>query len=134
LELRLSQRARSDATPSAPAENRAPAVAPEPEPEPEAALAVPAVVATGSNAPEDTNVWPDEAAEAAFLAEARDRGEPVRTAPASVATAEENGTKELPRLDDLVKRIPPEARELLDDLFRARFTAVRRVKKTDLKA
>jgi hypothetical protein len=32
-----------------------------------------------------------------------------------------------------VKRIPPEVREVLDDLFRAKFTAVRRVPKKSLK-
>ena len=80
---------------------------------------------------ESTNVWPDAAAEAAFLGEARERGEPAGAAP--VEAAEENGAKPLPPLEELVKRIPAEARELLDDLFRAKFTAVRRVRKSDLK-
>jgi hypothetical protein len=33
----------------------------------------------------------------------------------------------LPALDDLVARVPPAVRGLLDDLFRAKFTSVRRV-------
>jgi len=33
-----------------------------------------------------------------------------------------------------VNRIPAETRELLDELFRVKFTTVRRVKKKDLKA
>jgi hypothetical protein len=77
------------------------------------------------------NVWPDENAEAVFMAEARERGEPV-VAPA-VEAIEETDTKNLPPLDELVNRLSPEVRETLDDLFRARFVAVRRVPKTALK-
>ena len=77
------------------------------------------------------NVWPDENAEAVFRAEARERGEPVVTA--AVEAIEETDTKNLPPLDELVKRLSPEVRETLDDLFRARFIAVRRVPKTALK-
>ena len=43
-------------------------------------------------------------------------------------------TAPLPKLDELVSRIPAETRELLDELFRAKFTTVRRIKQTDLKA
>jgi len=39
----------------------------------------------------------------------------------------------LPKLDELVNRIPAESRELLEELFRAKFTTVRRVKASDLK-
>jgi hypothetical protein len=39
----------------------------------------------------------------------------------------------LPPLDELVKRIPPEVRETLEDLFRARFVTVKRVPKKALK-
>jgi hypothetical protein len=85
---------------------------------------------------ESTNVWNDEAAESAFRAEARERGEPVSTPAAKnrAASGEENDSKNLPPLDDLVQRIPPEVRETLDDLFRARFTTVRRVAKKALKS
>mgnify|MGYP001546513336 CR=1 FL=1 len=78
------------------------------------------------------NVWPDANAEAAFMAEARERGEPVATVPAE--TIEETPTTNLPPLDELVKRLPPEVRETLDDLFRAKFIAVRRVPKGALKS
>jgi len=39
----------------------------------------------------------------------------------------------LPSLDELVKRIPPDVRETLDDHFRVKFVAVRRVAPTSLK-
>ncbi len=77
------------------------------------------------------NVWPDENAEAAFMAEARERNEPVVAA--AVEAIEETDTKNLPPLDELVKRLSPEVRETLDDLFRAKFIAVRRVPKQVLK-
>ena len=83
--------------------------------------------------PEETNVWPTATEEAAFLAEARERGEPVVQRPAAEAE-EESDTKALPPLEQLVNRIPAEARELLDELFRAKFTTVRRVRKSDLKS
>jgi hypothetical protein len=85
---------------------------------------------------EGGNVWPDEAAESAFLAEARTHGEPSMVIPTGTAEPEEENEadgRKLPPLDDLVKRIPPEVREVLDDLFRAKFTAVRRVPKKSLK-
>ena len=71
--------------------------------------------------------WPDEAAETAFRAEARERGEPVVTAVATSEAVVETDTQALPALDELVARVSPEARELLNDLFRAKFTVVRRV-------
>lgn len=84
--------------------------------------------------PDETNVWPDAEAEAAFLAEARERGEPATAAGRQEEEPEPEPSRgELPPLDELVNRIPAEARELLDELFRARFVAVRRVKKADLK-
>lgn len=86
-------------------------------------------VATGE---EDTNVWPTEAEEAAFLAEASERGEKVVPVLREVED-EEDDAKALPKLDELVNRIPAETRELLDELFRARFVTVRKVKKKDLK-
>lgn len=39
----------------------------------------------------------------------------------------------LPPLNDLVQRIPAEVREALEDLFRAKFVAVKRVPKQALK-
>ena len=55
-------------------------------------------------------------------------------APVSTAGAgeEENG-RELPPMDDLVKRIPMPTRDLLEELFRAKFVTVKRVPKSALK-
>ena len=87
---------------------------------------------------ESINVWPDEAAESAFMAEARDRGETVAPPKPtrSVDGDADDGVnaKNLPPLEELVNRLSPEVRETLDDLFRAKFTAVRRVPKTALKS
>ncbi len=77
--------------------------------------------------------WPDESAESAFRAETRERGEPELPAGLLVEAAEETDTKGLPALEDLVKRISPETRELMDELFRAKFTGVRRVPAKALK-
>ncbi|RFC45654.1 MAG: hypothetical protein DUW69_001799 [Verrucomicrobia bacterium] len=77
--------------------------------------------------------WPDESAETAFQAESRARSEPELPAGLMVEASEETSPKGLPALEDLVKRIPPEARELLDELFRAKFTGVRRVPEQALK-
>jgi hypothetical protein len=94
------------------------------------------VPATGAAAPPEngTNAWPDEAAETAFRTEAIERGEPDIIATAATEATEETDTKCLPALEELVKRIPPESRELLDELFRAKFTGVRRVPAKALKS
>lgn len=81
---------------------------------------------------DEATVWPTAAEEAAFLAETRARGEPV--APVREAAEEvEDNPKALPKLDELVNQIPAETRELLEELFRARFVTVRKVRKADLK-
>jgi hypothetical protein len=83
---------------------------------------------------ESTNVWPDEAAEAAFFAESRVRGEPADpVAAVAITAAGETEPRGLPPLDELVKRIPPEVRETLDELFRVKFTGVKRVPQNALK-
>jgi hypothetical protein len=78
--------------------------------------------------------WPDETAETAFLAEAHDRGEIVVPAKAREEIPDETDAKELPTLDELVQRIPAEVRDVLDDLFRAKFTKVRRIPARALKS
>ena len=78
-------------------------------------------------------MWPDESAESAFLAEARERGEPVVVAKPTADAVEEPESKTLPSLDELVQRIPADVRETLEDLFRARFITVKRVPKKALK-
>jgi hypothetical protein len=75
----------------------------------------------------------DEVAESAFRAEAAARGESVRAAPAVADVAEATDGTPLPKLDDLVKRIPADVRETLDELFRAKFITVKRVPKSALK-
>ena len=95
-----------------------------------------AVAATAALPVENgTNVWPDEHAEAAFIADARQRGEPVVAVVATREAAEEKEDEKqaLPALAELMKRLAPEVRETLDDLFRAKFTGVRRVPKQCLK-
>lgn len=96
------------------------------EPEDDAVVATPPAV-------EDSGPGAiDEAAESAFLAEARDRGEVVR-APAATEPVEENDKKPLPKLDELVGKIPADVRDALEDLFRARFVSVKRIPKKALK-
>lgn len=76
----------------------------------------------------------DPAAESAYLADARERGEVVtEPATAAIIEAEDADEPPLPRLDELVKRIPPDVRTTLDDLFRAHFVTVKRFPKTALK-
>jgi hypothetical protein len=83
---------------------------------------------------ESTNVWPDEAAEAAFLGETRGADASPMVSRVAGSAPAETVTAPLPKLDELVNRIPAESRELLEELFRAKFTTVRRIKQTDLKA
>ncbi len=71
--------------------------------------------------------WPDETGESSFLAEAVERGEAVVPAKVRQEAADETDALPLPALEVLVERIPPEVREALDDLFRARFVRVTRV-------
>jgi hypothetical protein len=79
-------------------------------------------------------LWPDDAAESSFRAEARERGENVAPAAPRAETPESaDDPKALPPLDALVQRIPAEVREALEDLFRARFTGVKRVPRAALK-
>ena len=98
-------------------------------------MVMPELVSSEVPPSESINVWPDEAAESAFLAESG--GAAVTTAPAArvllKSESQSEPAKPLPSLDELVQRIPSETRELLDELFRAKFTTVRRVKASDLK-
>jgi hypothetical protein len=55
----------------------------------------------------------------------------VKPAAAREETAAETGP--LPALDAMVQRIPAEVREVLEELYRAKFTAVRRVSAKFLK-
>jgi hypothetical protein len=96
--------------------------------EPEAASSV-SISASNDDAP----IGPSADEEATYLATQR-----AATSPARPIRQNETGdlaeTKNLPSLDSLVNRIPPEVRAALDDLFRAKFTAVRRVPEKALKS
>ncbi len=82
----------------------------------------------------DDAPWPtDEVGESAFLAEARERGETVAVKPAAAREESEAEAGPLPTLDEIVQRIPAEVRDVLEELYRAKFTAVRRVSEKFLK-
>jgi len=76
-------------------------------------------------------IGPSADEEAAFLSAERESGVTVAAMPAT--TRDEDETGELPPMEDLVKRIPAPARELIEDLFRARFVTVKRLPKASLK-
>lgn len=88
----------------------------------------------GSPFDEGAPIGPSEGEESAFLVKQREQGliapaaSPVRT----VKAGPEEKTP-LPPLDDLVNRIPQETRDLLDELFRAKFVTVKRVPSSALK-
>ena len=112
------------------------------QPKPAAEAPTPAVTAAEEGAVEaeavapagdEPTAWPDAEAESAFLAEAKERGEPVKATPAAVEAAEESDPKALPKLEDLVGRLSPEIRDTLEDLFRAKFVRVQKVPKRVLK-
>lgn len=88
---------------------------------------------TSAPASSDESGWPDAAAESAFLAEARSRGELPAPKPIAAEEPEEAETGPLPPVEKMVERIPPPVREMLDDLFRARFVRVTRIPRRALK-
>jgi hypothetical protein len=80
--------------------------------------------------------WPDESAEAAMQGELRQRDVSVPTPPAVVrrkAAATEAAGPPLPGLDEAKARVPAKVLEVLDELFRAQFSEVRRVPEAVLK-
>jgi hypothetical protein len=74
----------------------------------------------------DAPVGPSAAEEGAFLAEQKTSGV-VPAVPDRPQPPPPEPTGDLPPLDELVARIPAPARALIDDLFRAKFVAVRRL-------
>ncbi len=78
-------------------------------------------------------VWPDESAEAAFIAEEKAKGEPGPARGRPADPPEEADLAPLPPLAELVDRIPADVRETLEDLFRARFVTVKRIPRRALK-
>ncbi len=75
----------------------------------------------------------DDADEVAMIGELRARGETGFSRPPPSESEDSEAKTALPALDELVSRVPAEVRELLDELFRARFTAVRRMPARALK-
>lgn len=76
-------------------------------------------------------IGPSADEEAAFLAQERENGYASPAAAKPVAAEEPQGA--LPPMEDLVKRIPMPTRDLLEELFRARFVTVKRVPRSALK-
>lgn len=140
MEHRLAGAAQLRETASA-AVTAAPVAAPSETVEPEAVNADSAPVAPESGgatsstpvSPEESG-WPDAAAESAFLAEARSRGELPAPKPAGTEEVEEAEAGPLPPMEKMMERIPPPVREMLDDLFRARFVRVTRIPRRALKS
>jgi hypothetical protein len=80
----------------------------------------------------DAPTGPSSEEEAAFLAQEREMGN-VTPALMHVEKVPEVAAGELPPMEDLVKRIPMPTRDLLEELFRARFVTVRRIPSSALK-
>ena len=81
--------------------------------------------------------WPDEASESAMRVEISERGETLSSKAAreaaEIANEEAAEKKNLPKLDDLVERIPADVRDTLEELFRVKFVKVARSPKKALK-
>jgi hypothetical protein len=84
----------------------------------------------GEPAP-DAPVGPSSEEEAAFLAQEREMGNVTPALMHVEKPPEERG--ELPPMEDLVKRIPLPTRDLLEELFRAKFVTVKRISASALK-
>jgi hypothetical protein len=78
-------------------------------------------------------VGPSAEEEAAMLAVDRTTEEFYGAPPKAENIEPEPGGAPLPPMEDLVKRIPAPARELMEELFRARFVTVKRMPKAALK-
>ncbi len=86
---------------------------------------------------DDGPAWPGESDETAFLSAEKEQGNAPPKAGArtlrQAAAEAEAALGPLPTIDALVARLPDETRGALDDLFRVKFTAVRRVREDLLK-
>lgn len=74
---------------------------------------------------------PGEAEEESFLA--AERAAAIPESRRAEGDGAEPAEGELPPMDDLVGRIPAPTRQIIDELFRARFVTVKRVPKSALK-
>lgn len=101
-----------------------------------AASRFPAGAGVSPQAGDDEPTWPSAESEAAFLAEASAQGDPVvpvSAAPKAEETEEEDEAQgALPSVSSLAEEIPATVRDALEDLFRAKFSRVIRVRKKDL--
>ena len=79
----------------------------------------------------DAPVSPTSDEEAAFLAQEREMGIVTPALMHAESPPEEKGS--LPPMEDLVKRIPMPARDLMEELFRAKFITVKRIPQSALK-
>jgi hypothetical protein len=77
-----------------------------------------------AQAPDAESEWPDENDESEFLSQAGVQGQQA-TPQTGRASALVVGEK-LPPMEELVARVPENLRVILDDLFRAKFTGVRK--------
>lgn len=133
-------RADTDRDPDAPDEDAGVELQPHMPAVEVAAMAAATATAGTTGAPtfdEEGPVWPDEAAESAMRAEAVERGETLSSKAArelAEAAAEAAAEKKnLPKLDDLIARMPADVLDTLEDLFRVKFVKVARTPKKALK-
>ncbi len=97
------------------------------------AAALPDASAEGNAFDSDSPRWPDENEESSFISEQRAAGIPLVASSPKLAEENELDRQPLPKLDDLIARIPANVQQVLEDLFRAKFNAVRRVPVAALK-
>ncbi len=79
----------------------------------------------------DAPAGPSSEEEAAFLAQEQEMGIVTPALMHAESPPEEKG--DLPPMDDLVKRIPMPTRDLMEELFRAKFITVKRIPQSALK-
>jgi hypothetical protein len=79
----------------------------------------------------DAPAGPSSEEEAAFLAQEREMGIVTPALTHTESPPVEEGS--LPPMEDLVKRIPMPARDLMEELFRAKFITVKRIPQSALK-
>jgi hypothetical protein len=79
----------------------------------------------------DAPAGPSSEEEAAFLAREREMGIVTPALMHTESPPVEKG--ELPPMEDLVKRIPMPTRDLMEELFRAKFITVKRIPQSALK-
>lgn len=79
----------------------------------------------------DGPAGPSSEEEAAFLAQEREMGIVTPALMHAESPPEEKGS--LPPMEDLVKRIPMPTRDLMEELFRAKFVTVKRIPQSALK-